>query len=95
VERSSALISTVRRLQTATQGFELHLNSTQQTIQQLDSTPGDLLEPLFALRRESDAYILQDAHRYATEDFDTLNRLNRMIERQRKRRQLSLSPSPL
>lgn len=90
VERSSALISTVRKLQTATQGFQLHLNSTQQTIQQLDSSPGDLLEPLFALRRESDAFILQDAHRYATEDFDTFNRINRMIERQRKRRQLSL-----
>lgn len=90
VEPSSDLISTVRRQQTANHSFEILLNSTQQTIQQLDSSPGDLLEPLYALRRESDAFILQDAHRYAAENSDTFSRINRMIERQRKRRQLSL-----
>lgn len=90
VEPSSDLISTVRRQQTANHSFETLLNSTQQTIQQLNSSPGDLLEPLYALRRESEAYILQDAHRYAAENSDTFSRINRMIERQRKRRQLSL-----
>ena len=90
VGRSSGLISTLRRQQTAHHSFSDHLNATELTIQQLDFSPGDLLEPLYSLRRESEACIIEDAQRYAVENNDNVSHLHRMIERQRKRRQMSV-----
>ena len=90
VERSSSQLKLVKKEKQLALSLESFINVTERTLEQLNTSPGELLIPMYAMRREADSAILLDAQQFVHEDRsnlnETTNKITRMIEREARRR---------